>query len=194
MVNITVFVSGGGTNLQAVIDGVNDGRIKNGRINLVLSSNPDAYALTRALNNEIPTVVFNKNTEPDEKKRETLIIKTLKDAGTDYIVLAGYMSILPEAIVKAYEKKIINIHPSLIPKHCGKGYYGMKVHESVINSGDKKSGATVHFVDEGVDTGEIILQQQVEVKAEDTPKKLAERVLEVEHKILVDAINKIINN
>ncbi len=192
MVNISVLVSGGGTNLQAVIDGISSGEIKNARIGLVLSSNPDAYALTRAAKNEIDSAVIGKRTEEDPDKRASAMIEALKKAGTDIIVLAGYMSIIPESIVKEYEKRIINIHPSLIPKHCGKGFYGEKVHKSVLASGDTESGATVHFVDEGVDTGEIIVQRKVDVKEGDTAETLAERVLKVEHEILVEAINKVI--
>lgn len=192
MINISVLVSGGGTNLQAVIDAINGGEIKNARIGLILSSNPESYALKRGEKENIHTAVIGKSTEPDPEKRATSMIEALHKADTDIIVLAGYMSILPPAIVKKYEKKIINIHPSLIPKHCGKGFYGEKVHKSVLDSGDRESGATVHFVDEGVDTGEIILQRKVDVKKNDTAETLAARILEVEHRILVDAINKVI--
>lgn len=192
MKNISVLVSGGGTNLQAVIDGVNDGRIKGAQIGLVISSNPNAYALERADRENIDTLVINKDTDSDPEKRADRIVQALKDADTDIIVLAGYMSILPEKIVREYEKRIINIHPSLIPKHCGKGFYGERVHQSVISCGDKQSGATVHFVDEGVDTGEIIIQEKVEVLAGDTAESLASRVLKVEHKILVEALNKVV--
>lgn len=194
MVNISVLVSGGGTNLQAVIDGIKERKIRNAKINLVLSSNADAYALKRAGRENIHTVVINKDTEPDSDRRADLIIDALDKADTDYIILAGYMSILPGEIVKKYEKRIINIHPSLIPKHCGKGFYGSRVHESVIKAGDKESGATVHFVDEGVDTGEIIMQEKVSVFPDDSPDSLAERVLEVEHRILVKSVDKVINN
>ena len=194
MLNIAVLVSGGGTNLQAVIDGVKNKEIKGGKIVLVISSNPDAYALERAYMENINTAVIGKSVEEDPAKRSQMIIKALKEADTDIIVLAGYMSILPETIVKEYEKRIINIHPSLIPKHCGKGFYGKKVHESVLSCGDKQSGATVHFVDEGVDTGEIIMQEKVDVEEGDTPDSLAKRVLEVEHKILVKSINKVIRD
>lgn len=194
MVNIAVLVSGGGTNLQAIIDGINQGRIRNAKINLVLSSNADAYALKRAEKENINTTVINKDTEPNPDKRTDQIIEALEEADTDLIVLAGYMQILPLPIVTKYENKIINIHPSLIPKHCGQGFYGRKVHESVINSGDKESGATVHYVDEGVDTGDIIIQQKVDVLEDDTVETLAERVLKVEHLILVSAINRIVNS
>jgi phosphoribosylglycinamide formyltransferase-1 len=192
MVNITVLVSGGGTNLQAVIDGIKNGKIKNGKINLVIASNPEAYALERAQKENIPTAVIGKSVENNPSIRSNMMIDALKKADTDIIVLAGYMSILPPEIIKAYGKRIINIHPSLIPKHCGKGFYGMKVHESVMASGDEESGATVHFVDEGVDTGEIIIQKSVPVFKDDVPEALAARVLEVEHTILVEAINKVI--
>lgn len=192
MLNISVLVSGGGTNLQAIIDGINSNKIKNAKINLVISSNPDAYALTRAANDGIQTVTVGKSMEPDPAKRVQMIIKALNDADTDIIVLAGYMSILPAEIIKKYEKRIINIHPSLIPKHCGKGFYGKKVHESVLHAGDTESGATVHFVDEGVDTGEIIIQEKVPVMKDDDADTLAARVLETEHKILVKSINKVV--
>lgn len=192
MVNISVLVSGGGTNLQAIIDGIKKGDIRGAKIGLVLASNPDAYALERAAKEGIKTAVINKNMEQDIKKRSQLIIDALDDSHTDMIVLAGYMSILDESLVKKYNKRIINIHPSLIPKHCGKGYYGERVHKSVIKAGDKESGATVHYVDEGVDTGEIIRQEKVEVLPQDTPEDLAKRVLKVEHHILVESINEVI--
>lgn len=194
MLNISVLVSGGGTNLKAIIDGIKTGRINNGRIGLVISSNPDAYALIRAEKEEIDTIVIDGRSIEDPAKRADLMLGALEEAETDIIVLAGYMSILPVSIVKKYEKRIINIHPSLIPKHCGKGYYGKKVHESVLASGDDESGATVHFVDEGVDTGDIIIQEKVKVKKDDTAETLAARVLKVEHSILIKAINKIIDN
>lgn len=194
MVNITVMVSGGGTNLQAIIDGINEKRIRNAKINLVLSSNPDAYALKRAEKQNINTVVINRDTEADPDKRTKQILAALEEADTDLIVLAGYMQILPLPVVMKYERRIINVHPSLIPKHCGKGFYGRKVHESVISSGDKQSGATVHYVDEGVDTGDIIIQKELDVLEDDTAETLAERVLEIEHLILVSAINRIVNS
>ena len=184
MLKISVMVSGGGTNFQAVIDAVEDGRIPDAKIVQVISSSEKAYALERAKNHGIPGYVLS------HKEPET-IVSQLQKEGTDLIVLAGYMKVLDPSIVKAYSGRIINIHPSLIPKFCGKGFYGIKVHEAVIAAGEKESGATVHYVDEGIDTGEIIFQEKVSVLPEDTPEDLAARVLEVEHKILVSAISKI---
>ena len=192
MLNISVLVSGGGTNLQAIIDAINNKEIKKAEISLVLSSNPDAFALTRAKKEGIDTIVIEKWNGEDAEEQAQLIIGALKDADTDIVVLAGYMSILHESIIREYSGKIINIHPSLIPKHCGKGYYGRKVHESVLDAGDTESGATVHFVDSGVDTGEIIIQEKISVLPDDTADTLAARVLKVEHKILVEAINSLI--
>lgn len=192
MLRISVLVSGGGTNFQAVIDSVEAGRIEGAEIACVISSNPNAYALERGKNHGINTYVIDKNQYPDMADRTDAIIKTLKDEKTDLVVLAGYMSVLEPKLVKEYEKRIINIHPSLIPKYCGKGFYGHHVHEAVIAAGEKESGATVHFVDEGVDTGEIIIQKKVEVLEGDNPDDLAARVLKVEHQILTEAINKVI--
>lgn len=192
MLRISVLVSGGGTNFQAVIDSVEAGRIEGAEIACVISSNPNAYALERGKKHGINTYVIDKNQYPDMADRTDAIIKTLKEENTDLVVLAGYMSVLEPKLVKEYEKRIINIHPSLIPKYCGKGFYGHHVHEAVIAAGEKESGATVHFVDEGVDTGEIIIQRKVEVLEGDTPDELAARVLKVEHQILTEAINKVI--
>ncbi len=192
MLRISVLVSGGGTNFQAVIDSIEAGRIENAEIACVISSNPNAYALERGKNHGINTYVIDKNQYPDMADRTDAIIKTLKEEKTDLIVLAGYMSVLEPKLVKEFEKRIINIHPSLIPKYCGKGFYGHHVHEAVIAAGEKESGATVHFVDEGVDTGDIIIQRKVEVLEGDTPDDLAARVLKVEHQILTEAINKVI--
>jgi phosphoribosylglycinamide formyltransferase-1 len=182
-VNISVLVSGGGTNLQAIIDAVNSGALTGVRIGLVISGRPDAYALTRAREAGIPTMVL-PTANGD-------MIDALGAADTDLVVLAGYMKVLPPEVIRAYPRRIINIHPSLIPRHCGKGYYGIRVHESVLASGDAESGATVHYVDEGVDTGEIILQERVPVQQGDTAEALAARVLSVEHRILAEAIGMI---
>ena len=189
---ISVLVSGGGTNLQALIDSIKRGDLPGAEIVLVISSRQDAFAIERAKAAGIKTAVISKTEHSDEVSRGTAIIEALENAGTDLIVLAGYMSILQPEVIQKYNKRIINIHPSLIPKHCGKGFYGMKVHRSVIEAGDKVSGATVHFVDEGIDTGEIILQREVAVFENDDEKTLAARVLEVEHRILPEAISKII--
>lgn len=187
MKNISVLVSGGGTNFQAVIDNVENGYIENARIAQVISSKQDAYALTRAENHGIKGVYIGKKNYPDDEERTDAIIEALKAENTDLVILAGYMSVLSPKLVAAYKDKIINIHPSLIPKYCGKGFYGHYVHEAVIAGGETESGATVHFVDEGVDTGKIILQEKVPVLEGDTPDTLAARVLEVEHKILPKA-------
>ena len=188
MLNISVLVSGGGTNLQAIIDAVADGRIPRARIVQVISSNAKAYSLERAKAGGIPAGVIGKENFPDQAKRTQARIKALQDCNTDLVVLAGYMSVLEPAFIAAFRGRIINIHPSLIPKFCGKGFYGKRVHQAVLDAGETVSGATVHYVDEGVDTGPIILQRQVAVLPEDTADTLAARVLEVEHEILVEAI------
>jgi phosphoribosylglycinamide formyltransferase-1 len=188
---ISVLVSGGGTNLQAVIDTVLSGEIPDSEIRLVISSKADAYALKRAEDAGIPTLVITRGEYAYASELSGAMLDALKAAGTELVILAGYMSILPPEIIRAYPKRIINIHPSLIPKHCGRGYYGVRVHESVLAAGDNESGATVHYVDEGVDTGEIILQEKVSVLDGDTAEILAERVLAVEHKILVKAVNMV---
>jgi phosphoribosylglycinamide formyltransferase-1 len=194
MLKTAVCVSGGGTNLQAILDSVDSGVITNTEISLVISNKADAYALERAAKKQIPTaVIVPKMYETREKFGEALI-QTLQKAEIELVVLAGYLVILPENFVKAYEGKIINIHPSLIPSHCGSGYYGLKVHESVLARGNKVTGATVHFVDEGTDSGPIIMQKAVEVEQEDTPETLQRRVMEqAEWHILPEAINLIAN-
>lgn len=184
---IAVFVSGGGTDLQSIIDGVRSGMI-NAEISVVIASRSDIFALERARANNIPSRVFKKADYPSVEAMYDEIIALLDSLSIDLVVLAGYLTILSENIVKAYAGKIINIHPSLIPKHCGMGYYGIRVHRSVIESGDKVSGATVHFVDEGADTGKIIRQETVPVLPDDTPETLAARVLKLEHKILPEVV------
>ena len=195
MLNVAVLVSGGGTNLQAILDSVEKGIITNTKISLVISNKPDAYALERATKKDIPTAVLvPKEYESREAFGEALI-ETLQKAEIDLVVLAGYLVILPENLVRAYEGKMINIHPSLIPSHCGAGYYGLKVHESVLARGNKVTGATVHFVDEGTDSGPIILQKAVEVLEGDTPEMLQKRVMEqAEWIILPKAIDLIAND
>jgi phosphoribosylglycinamide formyltransferase-1 len=189
--NIAVLVSGGGSNLQALLDGVADGRIARGRVSIVISSRPDAYALERAAKAGVKTAVVSKDGYPDEEARTARILELLADARADLVVLAGYMHVVPPEIIAPYAGRIVNIHPSLIPKHCGMGYYGRRVHEAVLASGDRESGATVHFVDDGVDTGEMILQERVPVLDGDTPETLAARVLETEHGIIVKAVAKV---
>lgn len=183
MTRISVLVSGGGTNLQALIDKAADGTLKDAQIVQVISSRADAFALKRAEKAGIPGKVAK---ETDQ------LLKELKDADTDLIVLAGYMKVLDASVIEAYRDRIINIHPSLIPKYCGKGFYGKRVHQAVIDGGETVSGATVHFVDEGVDTGKIILQREVPVEPGDTADTLAARVLETEHVILAEGINRVI--
>lgn len=175
--NIAVLISGGGTNLQAIIDNTKNNYI-NGRIKIVISNREDAYGLTRAKNAGINTLVI----KDDEK-----LISTLSENKIDLIVLAGYLKILPEKITKIYENKIINIHPSLIPAFCGRGYYGLKVHEAVIKKGVKYTGATTHFVNEGADEGPIIMQKITEV-GDETPEELQAKVLKIEHEILPKSI------
>ncbi len=190
MKNIAVLVSGGGTNLQALIDAQNRGEIIGGKITLVVSSNPDAYALERAKNNNIATAVverkdYNSRAEYTAKIRDVLLA-----AKADLVVYAGFMTILDEQIVKAFPNKMMNVHPALIPSFCGKGFYGLHVHEAVLASGVKLTGATVHFVTEECDGGPIILQKASEVKFDDTPEILQKRVMEeCEWKILPKAVS-----
>lgn len=180
MKNIAVLVSGGGTNLQSIIDAVESGEI-NAKITVVISNKEDAYGLERARKHNIKAI-FEKN--------EEAIIKELKENKVDLVVLAGFLKILSYKFTKAFENKIINIHPSLIPSFCGMGYYGLKVHEAAIDYGVKVSGATVHFVDENADTGAIIAQGVVDVLPEDSPKDLQNRVLKVEHSLLKEVVKK----
>jgi len=187
-VNITVLVSGGGTNLQSVIDHIENGYLDKARIVQVISSSCDAFALERAKRSGIPGICIDKEQWPEEKERYRILLEKLQEADTDLIVLAGYMSILDPDLIEAYQNRIINIHPSLIPKYCGKGFYGKRVHRAVLASGETESGSTVHFVDEGIDTGKIILQEKVPVEQGDTEDSLAARVLTVEHRILPQAI------
>ena len=180
MKKIAVLISGGGTDLQSIIDAVESGKI-NGEIGLVISNKKDAYGLKRAENHNIKAVFDN-----DEES----IIERLKKEDTDLVVLAGFLKILSSKFTRAFENRIINIHPSLIPSFCGKGYYGLKVHQAAIDYGVKVSGATVHFVDENADTGPIIAQETVDVFPEDTAESLQKRVLEVEHRILPMVVSK----
>ena len=172
MKNIVVLVSGGGTNLQALIDAQNRGEIINGKISCVISSKSNAYALTRAINNGIPTRVIQTKDYKDNISYSKAIHEALYEEYADVVVLAGFMTILDALVIKAYPNKIINVHPSLIPSFCGKGYYGLNVHKAVLESGVKLTGATVHFVNEIPDGGAIIMQKAVEVKRGDTPEIL----------------------
>ena len=182
---IAVLVSGGGTNLQALIDAERDGIISSGKISLVLSNKAGAYALTRAQNAGIPTVTVLRSECGGAEEFENRIIETLDKNGIELIVLAGFMSILSERFTSHYSNRIINVHPSLIPSFCGKGFYGLKVHEAALAYGVKVSGATVHFVNEIPDGGRIIMQKAVDVREDDTPETLQRRIMEeAEWKIL----------
>lgn len=195
MLRVAVCVSGGGTNLQAIIDRVNDGTITNTELVLVISNKPDAYALTRAADAGIDSLVIEPKSFASRDLFGEAMIEALRGASVNLVVLGGYLVILPENLVKAYEGRMINIHPSLIPSHCGAGYYGLKVHESVLARGNRVTGATVHFVDEGTDSGPIILQKAVDVMEEDTPETLQRRVMEqAEWEILPRAIDLIAND
>ena len=190
MKNIVVLVSGGGTNLQALINAQNSGEIKNGRISCVISSNPDAYAIKRAEKNSIPTRIIPRKEYPDSVTYSRAILETLREEKADLIVLAGFMTILDECVTREYDYRIINVHPSLIPSFCGEGFYGLRVHRAVLDYGVKVSGATVHFVNEKADAGAIILQDTVKVEKEDTPESLQKKIMEnVEWKILPKAVS-----
>ena len=182
---IAVFVSGGGTNLQALIDAQKSGILQSGEIALVLASNQEAYALTRAAENNIPSAVVVRKEFDSQLAYEEKVKEVLKEYGIELIVLAGFMSILSENFTSAFPKRIINIHPSLIPSFCGKGYYGLKVHEAALAYGVKVTGATVHYVNEIPDGGEILMQKAVEVKDGDTPEVLQRRVMEEAEWILL---------
>ena len=189
---VAVLVSGGGTNLQALIDAEREGIINSGEIVLVLSNKSDAYALTRAKNSGIPTATVLKSDCPTAYDFETKLIETLEEHGTELIVLAGFMCILTERFTTRFKDRIINVHPSLIPSFCGKGFYGLRVHERALEYGVKVSGATVHFVNEVPDGGKIIMQKAVEVKEGDTPEILQRRIMEeAEWKILPLSCEKI---
>ena len=189
---IAVFVSGGGTNLQALIDAQTAGAIPSGELALVLASNAGAYALERAARAGIPTAVVSAKTEGSQAAAEARMNALLDEAGIRLIVLAGYMSILSEEFTARWERRILNIHPSLIPAFCGKGYYGLRVHKEALRRGVKVTGATVHFVNEIPDGGEILLQQPVEVLPQDTPEILQRRVMEqAEWKLLPKAVEQV---
>ena len=192
MLNIVVCVSGGGTNLQAIIDGVGNGSIQNTRIAGVISNNAGAYALKRAEAANIPAFCVSPKSFERRDEFNRAFLERLGELKPDLIVLAGFLVILPPEMIQTYRDRIINIHPSLIPSFCGTGYYGLKVHREALKRGVKVTGATVHYVDEGTDTGKIILQKAVEVKEGDTPEGLQRRVMEeAEWVILPAAINQI---
>lgn len=192
MLNIVVCVSGGGTNLQAIIDAIDSGKLLNTKIVKVISNNANAFALERAKNADIEGVCVSPKDYADRETFNEAFLAELNKSNPDLIVLAGFLVVIPEIVINAYRGKIINIHPSLIPSFCGTGYYGLKVHEAALERGVKITGATVHYVDEGTDTGPIIMQKAVEVKEDDTPKILQRRVMEeAEWIILPESIGKI---
>lgn len=190
MKKIVVLVSGGGTNLQALIDAERAGEIQGGKITCVISSKDGAYALERAKNSGIPTRVIPRREYPDSVSYSKAILAALNEEKADLVVLAGFMTILDECVTKEYAYKIINVHPALIPSFCGEGYYGLKVHKAALEYGVKVSGATIHFVNEEADAGAIILQGTVEVERDDTPEVLQRRIMEnVEWKLLPKAVS-----
>lgn len=188
MTRIGVLISGNGTNLQALMDAIDAGHIPDAKIVVVISNRPSAYGLERAKAHGIPAECISKKDFGDEGTFNRAILERLKYYEVDLVVLAGYLSILSPEVVRRYQNRIINIHPSLIPAFCGKGFYGERVHRAVLDYGVKITGATVHFVDEGTDTGPIILQRAIEVKESDDVHSLAARVLEVEHQLLPEAV------
>ena len=189
-----VLVSGGGTNLQAIMDAMDAGKITNATLEVVISNKKDAYALERAKNKGIEAVAVSPKDYETRDDFNKALLETIDSYNLDLIVLAGFLVVLPAELVKKYENTIINIHPSLIPSFCGDGFYGLKVHEKALERGVKITGATVHFVDEGTDTGPIIKQKAVEVKPDDTPETLQRRVMEeAEWQILPEVINELAN-
>jgi phosphoribosylglycinamide formyltransferase-1 len=194
MLRILVCVSGGGTNLQAIIDKVQQGVITNTEIAGVISNNKNAYALERAKQAEIPALCISPKDYADREQFNEAFLRAVEQVNPDLIVLAGFLVVIPAELIHRYENRIINIHPSLIPSFCGTGYYGLKVHEGALSRGVKITGATVHFVDEGTDTGPIIMQKAVAVQENDTPQTLQRRVMEeAEWVILPESINLIAN-
>lgn len=194
MLKVVVLVSGGGTNLQAIMDAVNAGTITNTEIVGVISNNKNAYALERAAKAGIPNLCISPKDFASRAEFNQELLNAVNKFGADLIVLAGFLVVIPKIMIEAYRNRIINIHPSLIPSFCGTGFYGLKVHEAALEKGVKVVGATVHFVDEGTDTGAIILQKAVEVEQGDTPEVLQRRVMEqAEWKILPRAIDLIAN-
>ena len=189
MLKVAVLVSGGGSNLQAIIDAKAAGNIPNGELAAVISSNDDAYALTRAKNAGIPTIVVDRKAYASREKFTDAIMDALSEVNAELIVLAGFMYILSPKFCKTYENRVLNVHPSLIPSFCGDGFYGLRVHKAALDYGVKVSGATVHFVSEITDGGPIIMQKSVEISENDTPETLQKRIMqECEWKILPEAI------
>lgn len=194
MLKLAVMVSGGGTNLQAILDAIDNGTITNAKVEVVISNNQNAYALERAANYGIEALCISPKDYESRDAFNEAFLEKLNSYQVDLVVLAGFLVVIPEKMIQQYRNRIINIHPSLIPSFCGTGYYGLKVHEGVLSRGVKVTGATVHFVDEGTDTGPIILQKAVEVQQGDTPEVLQRRVMEqAEWKIMPQAIDLIAN-
>lgn len=194
MLKLAVCVSGGGTNLQAIIDAIDNGTITNAKIEVVISNNKNAYALERATQHGIEAICISPKDFDEREAFNQAFLEKLNSYDVDLVVLAGFLVVIPEMMIKQYRNRIINIHPSLIPSFCGTGYYGLKVHEGALARGVKVTGATVHFVDEGTDTGPIILQKPVMIEQDDTPEILQRRVMEqAEWKILPQAIDLIAN-
>ena len=194
MLRVVVMVSGGGTNLQAILDAVDNGKITNAEVVAVISNNEGAYAIERAKNHGVPAFVVTPKAYETRDAFNEALLETIKACKPDLIVLAGFLVKIPAAMIEAYRNKIINIHPSLIPSFCGVGYYGLKVHEAALARGVKGTGATVHYVDEGTDTGPIIMQKPVMVEQGDTPEVLQRRIMEqAEWNILPETINLIAN-
>ena len=194
MLKVAVLVSGGGTNLQAILDAIDNGTITNAKVEVVISNNKNAYALERAKNHGIEALCISPKDYGTRDAFNKAFLEKLDGCQPDLIVLAGFLVVIPKQMIEKYRNRIINIHPSLIPSFCGTGYYGLKVHEGVLSRGVKVTGATVHFVDEGTDTGPIILQKAVEVEQNDTPEILQRRVMEqAEWIIMPKAINLIAN-
>lgn len=188
MLKLAVLVSGSGTNLQAIIDRIEDGSVRNAKIEVVISNNPKAYALERAKKHGINTQCISPKSFESREAFNEALLEALVRSGAELIVLAGFMVVVPLVIISKFRNKIINIHPSLIPSFCGQGYYGLRVHEAALKKGVKVSGATVHFVDEGTDTGPIIMQKAVPVKAGDTPETLQRRIMEQAEWVIMPAV------
>ena len=194
MLRVTVLVSGGGTNLQAILDAMDSGKIRNAQVTSVISNNAGAYSIERAKSHQIPAFVVSPKAYETREAFNGALLETVRACRPDLIVLAGFLVKIPEAMIAEFRNRIINIHPSLIPSFCGVGYYGLKVHEAALARGVKITGATVHFVDEGTDTGPILLQKAVEVRENDTPETLQRRVMEeAEWVLLPQAIDMIAN-
>lgn len=195
MKRLAILVSGSGSNMQSIADSTNRGILKGlAAIVLVISSNPNAYALRRAENENIKAVCIERKDFEDEKSFNGAILEELQNTKVDIVCLAGYMRMIGQEIMDVYRGRMLNIHPALLPKFGGKGMYGYHVHEAVVKAGEKKSGVTVHFVEEEYDTGKIVIQREVEVFKSDTPQDVAKKVLAVEHRIYPEAIKKVVEN